>query len=280
MSCSRWIAVCTDMLDHPVVGMHSPERMAAWLWLISRAAWKPERFNHKGKPVTLQRGQVLIGRAYLAKEWKWSEQSVRTFLALLVKEGMLEISNQSNGHFANVATVCNYEKFQTATIRDGQSINQSPTRAQPEPNQTSTKVTNLTSSEEVNNYGQSNHAAREPAADRPTEPCELKTAFNGATAAMVADVAKWMGLRPDAPEPQNWLRNTLTACGQAATATAYAMLLEKKAGGEIITRPLTWWGTTAATLKRKAPAPEAKAGIRVSPGTVRFAKPAPEVGHA
>lgn len=143
---ARWVRTSVEMLEHPVLDRGPFDRRSAWLWLIANAAWKQRRINHKGSPLTLERGQVLIGRAYLAEKWGWSEQMVRTFTSQLVAEGMLEI-NQSAGHFANVATICNYDKYQTAQPELNQSSNQCPTSVQPEPNQTLTKNTNITTSE-------------------------------------------------------------------------------------------------------------------------------------
>lgn len=145
---ARWVRASVEMLEHPVLDRGPFDRRSAWLWLIANAAWKQRRINHKGSPLTLERGQVLIGRSYLAEKWGWSEQMVRTFTSQLVAEDMLKI-NQSAGHFANVATICNYDKYQTAQPEPNQSSNQCPTSAQPVPNQTLTKNTNITTSGEV-----------------------------------------------------------------------------------------------------------------------------------
>lgn len=140
---ARWVRTSVDILEHPVLDRGPYDRRSAWQWLIIKAAWKPKRVNHKNVIVTLDRGQVLIGRSYLAKTWGWSEQQVRTFLNQLLAESMLEI-NQSNGHFANVATICNYEKYQTAQPERGRFDNQRSTSVQPVSNQTLTSITNST----------------------------------------------------------------------------------------------------------------------------------------
>lgn len=145
---ARWVRTSVEMFDHPILDKGPFDRRSAWLWLIANAAWKPRRVSHKGKPVALNRGQMLIGRAYLAEKWGWSEQNVRTFLSQLVAENMLKI-NQSTGHFANVATVCNYDKYQTTQPVSNQSVNQCSTSVQPEPNQTLTNTTNTTTSSVV-----------------------------------------------------------------------------------------------------------------------------------
>jgi hypothetical protein len=275
MTCSRWIAVCTDMLDHPVVGMDKPRHMAAWLWLLTNAAWKPKRRSIGGKTYTEQRGELVASLRFIADATHLSVKEVRTFLDRLVREDMISLSNTGTGTGITSITICNYEKYQTAKEEKGTAgAQQGHSRGT-----NLTRDTKVTSKEEVNNTGQSNHAAHEPSPDRPAEKGDLKTAFNGATATMIADVAKWMGVSATDPLAAKWLQSTLNANGQQATATAYAMLAEKQAGNERIVNPLTWWGKTATSLKAKQPAPAAS-GIRCSPGTMRNARPAPEVGHA
>jgi hypothetical protein len=145
---ARWVRVSVEMLSHPALD-HGPfDRRSAWLWLITNAALKDHKANHKGAAVDIKRGQVFAGRDYLAKVWRWSPQNVRTFLRFLASENMVEV-NQSNGHYANVLTICNYEKYQTPEKVRNQSTNQSLTRAQPEPNQTTTRDTKDTIREDT-----------------------------------------------------------------------------------------------------------------------------------
>lgn len=160
MKCSRWMAVCVDMLDHPVVGMDAgspkpanPKKpvqsyAVAWLDLLRSAAWKDHVTNHKGKVIALTRGQFFGARSYWADRWNWGEQAVRSFFARLAEKEMIAISNQSFGHVANVVTICNYDTYQSRRA-DAQPVekpepNQSPTSAQPVPNQTLTKDTKNT----------------------------------------------------------------------------------------------------------------------------------------
>ncbi len=129
----RWIKVSTEMCDHAALAGPYDKR-SAWLWLIANATWKNRRVSNKGKMVELQRGQILAGRAFLAKQWGWTEKKVRNFLAILVAENMVKMG-QSVGHYANVLTVCNYDRYQAQTdheeSRQGQSgASQGPVRGQ------------------------------------------------------------------------------------------------------------------------------------------------------
>jgi hypothetical protein len=145
---TRWIAIRADMLEHESLAHGPYDRRSAWLWLLANAAWKARRINHKGKPLQLERGQVLAGRRHLAETWGWGEKQVRNFLEMLRDQKMIE-GGQSNGHFANVITICNYDKYQSATERANQSEGQCGARAGPEQGQTLTKGTKDTSKDNL-----------------------------------------------------------------------------------------------------------------------------------
>lgn len=90
-------------------------------------------------------------------------------------------------------------------------------------------------------------AERDGPTDRP--PDELKSAFNGQTAAMLSDIARWMGPHGDERAARNWLSSLMSINGQEPTGQAYQMLMTAKAEGQPVARPLAWWSKTAATLK-------------------------------
>jgi hypothetical protein len=162
----NWIAVSRDMRDHPIVGMGQPvkpedpsrgslSRYEAWQDLLMEAKWKPFEVSNKGKVITLQRGQLMAARAWLARRWNWSEKAVRVFLARLEAEFMVrpergqstgaeppeqgQSKGQRSGHYVNVLTICNYDIYQAAAELDeliqGQSGGQSPARAEPDQGQ-------------------------------------------------------------------------------------------------------------------------------------------------
>lgn len=146
MKCSAWIRTCVDVFDHPALDTGPYDRRSAWLWLIAKASRLDRRISHKGKPLDLKRGQLLAGRAFLADAWGWSEKQVRLFLDLLAAENMIE-KGQSNGHYANVITVCNYDAYQSPTKRqqpvEGPEQGQSRASAGPVQGQTLTENTQV-----------------------------------------------------------------------------------------------------------------------------------------
>lgn len=199
---TRWFSTSVEIFDHPVLNVGPFDRRSAWQWLIANAAWKTKRVNHKGKMIDLDRGQVLIGRAFLAETWGWSEQTVRTFVKILVAENMLEL-NQSGGHFANIATICNYDKYQARQPERNQSINQSVTSVQPVSNQTLTRNTNTTTTQVASSLP-------ETARDDATPRCEdLKVFYDrlcDAASACLDNPANCQGLI-NTMIPQTWINS-------------------------------------------------------------------------
>ena len=121
----RWISMAVDVFDHPLLACDPFDRRSAWLWLVAKAAFEPHTTRVGGIAIPLQRGQVLVGRDYLAKCWQWtSTKRVRTFLRDLERAGQLKLAGQhgngrSRGRITNVATICNYDKFQFLSTSEG-----------------------------------------------------------------------------------------------------------------------------------------------------------------
>lgn len=111
----RWVAVSVDVFNHKFFTGEPASRREAWLWMIAHAAWK----DYRAHGVDLKRGDIAISRSFLAKTWGWTDKAVRYFLDHLRAENMIEIRGQSKGQKPNVATICNYEKFQRALQMQG-----------------------------------------------------------------------------------------------------------------------------------------------------------------
>lgn len=84
-------------------------------------------------------------------------------------------------------------------------------------------------------------------ADRNFIDC--KTAFNGSTEAMLAEVERAMHPYGERAGAAQWLATVLRANGQDAVAQAFTMLQTARAEGKAVARPLSWLAKTAATLK-------------------------------
>lgn len=139
----RWIRFTVDMFDHPALKSKEFDRCSAFAWLIANAAWKDHKVRMGNSMVEIKRGQVIVGLEHLSKEWGWGVKKVRLFLELLISEGMLE-KGTSKGRFANIATICNYETYQTPQDQQGQVEGQVQDKLRAGSGQHSTKDTNNT----------------------------------------------------------------------------------------------------------------------------------------
>lgn len=104
--------------------------------------------------------------------------------------------------------------------------------------------------EESTTVHSESEAAREDG--RTDAPADLKSAFNGSTETMLAFVELAMGPNSRA-NAIAWLTATTSAHGSVAVAQAFASLAEKRAAGEVITRPLPLWSSIAAGMKAGRP---------------------------
>jgi hypothetical protein len=72
--------------------------------------------------LNLERGQLTYSRSFLRKAWSWtSDKTVRTFLARLEREGMIDTQT---GQLQTVISICNYGVFQHGGTLSGPSNGQ------------------------------------------------------------------------------------------------------------------------------------------------------------
>jgi hypothetical protein len=116
------INVARSIFDHPMFDDERPySPREAWLWLISNAAWRPVqvmvRNGRSQQLLNLERGQLSYSRSFMQKAWRWtSDKTVRTFLARLKKEGMVDLQT---GQLQTIITICNYGVFQFGSTLAG-----------------------------------------------------------------------------------------------------------------------------------------------------------------
>jgi hypothetical protein len=99
--------------SHPVFASEAFTEREAWLWLIARAAWKPNGVRVGQLLVHVERGQLAVSSRYLAEAWRWGKSSVARFLTKLNDAGMIEARH---GRDATVITLRNYEKYQLGGV--------------------------------------------------------------------------------------------------------------------------------------------------------------------
>ena len=123
---SGFVALHRAAVDHPLFAGDS-SRLGAWLWLVTKACWRPTKYDLHGKIITLDRGQFVASRSQLAKAWGWKESAVERFLTRLQTEQMIR---RETGQGRSIITICNYAKYQDmeqdAGQETGQDIGQRP----------------------------------------------------------------------------------------------------------------------------------------------------------
>jgi hypothetical protein len=127
MSNGNWFAVDRDVFEHEVVGIHDRPltEFEAWLWLLAQAEYSSRVVYDQGNKVTLDPGQLLASRTFLAKRWMWTEDKVRWFLKRLGDHEMVARVNtqgHTQGHTRantqhhtqgkNILSISNYSAYQ------------------------------------------------------------------------------------------------------------------------------------------------------------------------
>ncbi|MCP3393392.1 hypothetical protein NLM27_32055 [Bradyrhizobium sp. CCGB12] len=111
-------AVDRGVFDHPKFLHDEPlSRLEAWLWLLSRAAWRPIRLRISGRVIELRRGQLAASTRYMADRWRWKEPRVRRFLHLLKTDlnNDAEIDTQTDAGIT-VITIRKYDQYQRVSL--------------------------------------------------------------------------------------------------------------------------------------------------------------------
>jgi len=93
------------------------DKRSAWIDLLLMATHEDEAFtNSHGNVINLKRGQILVGRQFLAKRWCWSENKVLRFILMLQRQKMVTADGTPDG---TTLTLVNYSKFQDGRTANG-----------------------------------------------------------------------------------------------------------------------------------------------------------------
>jgi hypothetical protein len=113
---SRWVRVSADIFEHEFFARSEMSEREAWLWLITKAAWKDTRHRIGGDMVVCERGSLFFTLRGLADVWGWkSDTRVRAFLDALEKERMIE--RKTNAGKTQVF-VTNYDTYQSTERKE------------------------------------------------------------------------------------------------------------------------------------------------------------------
>lgn len=128
---SGWICSYRAIWEHPIFE-RCAWRVGVWDWLLKKAAWKPQRFNVKGKEVRLNRGQLCVSQRQMEEETGVGRQALRTFMDELEAEGAIT-RTPAHGltQARTIITVCKYEQYQAKAGPANPENNQGETQPQP-----------------------------------------------------------------------------------------------------------------------------------------------------
>ncbi len=106
---SGWFSINRAMLEHPIFE-GQPLRVAAWVWLVGKAAWKDTKQNANGKTVEVKRGQILTSYRQMSAATGVPVQVLRTLVQRLTTDNTIA-TETNTGRL--LITLCNYEKYQS-----------------------------------------------------------------------------------------------------------------------------------------------------------------------
>jgi len=107
---SRWVRVQTSIFEHEVFAADPFSEREAWIWLISKAAWKDTKHRIGQTVVDVPTGSMFLTLREMQRAWKWkSDKRVRTFLTMLENERMIETKTDAG---KTQISICNYSRYQ------------------------------------------------------------------------------------------------------------------------------------------------------------------------
>lgn len=116
-----WIAVWRKLRGHRFWQERRRfSKAEAWIDILMDAAFADHKMLLGNTLIPLKRGQAPISQRSKSKTWKWSRESVRSFMTLLVNLQMVghEVVRGPNGG-RTILTIRNYEEYQSVRLSDG-----------------------------------------------------------------------------------------------------------------------------------------------------------------
>jgi hypothetical protein len=113
----------------------NPTYLKIWIHFLFSASYREHTQLVGSQLVNLERGQFVFGRISCANNLGVSEQVLRTFIQLLIKDKIITIKPTNK---FSVITIINYDTYQMCLDENNQQINQQATSSQPAVNQQAT----------------------------------------------------------------------------------------------------------------------------------------------
>lgn len=118
MSDTGYIRLYRSLLGHPA--FRNDGEAMAFAWMVLRASWRPIRVRYKGRPISLQRGQLAVSVRDLAEHLDRPKGWIERLLKRLRDETMCETHSETG---VLVITICNYNEYQ-AEIEVGETVDE------------------------------------------------------------------------------------------------------------------------------------------------------------
>lgn len=109
--------------------------LGLWVTFLALATWKESKIMWQGEQRVLPPGSVVYGISEFSERWGVSKNTVRRWVQYLVSTD--RIQNESGTH-GSIATICNWEKYQTQENEPEQYRNEIGTPTEREVNARST----------------------------------------------------------------------------------------------------------------------------------------------
>ncbi len=117
-----WIRLHRGLLEHWLWENNTPFTQAqAWIDLLLNASYTERQIDIGNHIVNLDIGQQIRSQFTLAETWNWDRSRVRRFLTKLERAEMIKMKKVAN---SIVITICNYDKYQSDLLVNGQENEQ------------------------------------------------------------------------------------------------------------------------------------------------------------
>ena len=101
-----WISLHRKILENPILNRSRVySNFEAWIWLLLKANHKDNKFVLGSEIIKVKKGQTITSQKKLCKQFKWGNSKLRTFLKVLVKDEMIELTTTPK---ATWITINNY----------------------------------------------------------------------------------------------------------------------------------------------------------------------------
>lgn len=105
----NWIKLYRETLENPIVTKDA-DHLAVWTYLLLKTQYQPYDTLFGNKRITLQPGQLIVGRVSMSEFLKISESKIRRVLKLFKDDNMIEQTQKSG--VGSLITILQYSKFQ------------------------------------------------------------------------------------------------------------------------------------------------------------------------